>query len=358
MNLQPRNILFTGYAPVHFLCFRPLYEKLMQLPKWKVYLSGGLKRKSPAGIEYDTQALYAPFSIPQERILSTTEIQTRDFDILFSAHTTLILPRSVARCIQIFHGISFRNKAIREENMTCDFYFLVGPYQRSKFIEAGLLTEDDPRGVSIGFPKTDPLLNGSLHREELFSRYGISGKRPVILYAPTGVRFNSLETMGEEIIEQVGKSDEYDLLIKLHDHPKDSTDWYTRLAPLESAHVKLVRDYDIIPLLFLADLLMTDASSVSSEYTLVDRPILFLDVPQLLAGEATKGGMLDVEWGRRGGLIVNRPDEVVNKIRQSLENPQLHSDIRRAMARELFYNPGNATEVAVNWLTKFVEDGL
>ena len=23
------RILFTGYAPVHFLCFRPLYERLI-----------------------------------------------------------------------------------------------------------------------------------------------------------------------------------------------------------------------------------------------------------------------------------------------------------------------------------------
>ena len=36
-----KRILFTGYAPVHFVCFRPVYERLRRVPGVQVFVSGG-----------------------------------------------------------------------------------------------------------------------------------------------------------------------------------------------------------------------------------------------------------------------------------------------------------------------------
>ena len=36
------SVLFTGYAPVHFLCFEPLYRRLRESSDFEVFLSGGL----------------------------------------------------------------------------------------------------------------------------------------------------------------------------------------------------------------------------------------------------------------------------------------------------------------------------
>ena len=41
------RVLFTGYAPVHFLCFQPLYERLIEMSALSVGLSGGTRTKSP-----------------------------------------------------------------------------------------------------------------------------------------------------------------------------------------------------------------------------------------------------------------------------------------------------------------------
>ena len=65
---------------------------------------------------------------------------------------------------------------------------------------------------------------------------------------------------------------------------------------------KDIEENDVTPLLFLADLLMTDASSVSSEYSLLDRPMVFLDVPKLLAKVAEKPGFVDQETQVVGGV--------------------------------------------------------
>lgn len=353
MSSHKTSVLFTGYAPVHFVCFRPLYERLARSSEFEVFLSGGLRTEQGEQVLHDSTALYRPFDVPADHVLTVEEIQARDFDVLFGANTKLISPRSAGTRVQIFHGISFRNKSVRDENMGCDHYFLIGPYMRRKFVAGGLLGEDDARALSIGFMKTDALRDPRLERLELARRSELDGTRPVLLYAPTGQRHNSLETMGEEVLRRLAASGRYDILVKLHDHPKDrSIDWPARLRPLEDEHLRVARNPDVVPLLCLADLLISDASSVTSEFSLVDRPMVFLDVPQLLK-KATKSGALDTEtWGRRAGVIVENPEEIVAVVDGALADSGRLSPVRQAMAADLFYNPGRATDTAMDWLLR------
>ena len=352
------SILFTGHAPIHFLCFRPLYERLVALAGVEVYVSGGLEKETETGVEYDAGALYEPFGVPRQRVLSVLEIPERHFDVLFTANTNAILPGSVGTNIQIFHGLSFRNRAIRPENTGRDLYFMVGPYMHRRFIEAGFLEESDERAVAIGFMKTDRLLNGGLNRSGLLARYGFDGTRPVLLYAPTGEKDNSLETMGEEVIGRLTGSGRFDLLIKPHDHPKRHIDWFARLDRFEGDHCRLVGDFDVIPPLYLADLLISDASSASNEYSLLDRPMVFLDVPKLIGRARSKNNSrVDLDtWGRKCGLVVNQAEHIEEAVEVSLQNPQWHSETRQAMAKDLFYNPGRATDAAVSWLRENLPD--
>ena len=357
ISASPTKVLFTGYAPVHFTCFKPLYDRLVNDPQFAVCVSGGLRRKTEHGTLYDHRGLYGRFGLAPDKVLSVEQIKEQDFDVLFAGNTKMILPRSVGMRIQIFHGVSFRNKAVRAENLGADFYFLVGPYMQRAFSQAGLLSPDDPRGLPIGFLKTDRLLNGQLDRQALLDRYGFTGERPVVLYAPTGQKHNSLETMGEQVIEQLAGTEQYDLLIKPHDHPKNTdVDWFAHLDRLQDQHTRLVKDPDVIPLIFIADLLITDASSVSNEYALLDRPMVFLDVPELLAkaGNAA-GSMIDLDtWGRRCGPVVKQPEDIVDTVQRSFDDPTRFSEVRQAMAADLFYNPGIATDAALEWFSHTV----
>jgi CDP-glycerol glycerophosphotransferase (TagB/SpsB family) len=220
-----------------------------------------------------------------------------------------------------------------------------------------MLRDGDARLVNVGFPKLDRLVDGTLNRRAIVEGLGLSGRRPIVLYAPTGQKDNSLEHTGEAFLQRLKATGKYDILIKLHDHPRDrTTDWPRRLKPLLDQHTKLVRDYDVVPYLFAADLLVTDASSVSNEYALLDRPMVFLDVPQLLAAMQRKGVALDLDtWGRKGGVTTRWPDEAVEAVEWSLAHPRHGSPVRQAMARDLFYNPGQATEVALRWVGERLE---
>ncbi|MGI8800736.1 MAG: CDP-glycerol glycerophosphotransferase family protein [Solirubrobacteraceae bacterium] len=348
------RVLFTGYAHAHFACFRPVYERLRGLAGVEVLLSGGLRRGNAVeGYTYDTDAMYAPFHPPAGAIRTVEEIAELDVDVLVCANTKPIMPRSHGCSVQIFHGLSFRNRAIRPENAGYDYYFVLGPYMHRRLGGCEAFAPDDPRLLTIGFPKTDRLLDGSLDRRAVLAAYGFSGERPVVLYAPTGAHGNSLETMGEELLARLSGQGCYDILVKPHDHPKKPIDWFARLAPLEHEHLRLVRTPDVITPLFAADLLISDASSVANEYALLDRPIVFLDVPELLAAAAVEDQRLDLDtWGRKGGEVAADPISAVAAVARALADPQRDGEARRAMTSDLFYNPGQATVAAVGWLER------
>lgn len=349
---RPRRILFAGYAPVHFVCFQPLFHRLRRMRDVEVFLSGGREAGSEAEKPLTASQLYAPFRVSPARVLELPRIRKQAFDMVICAHVSGYFPREDQERVQLFHGASFRNMAVRRDVLVYDRLFLIGPYMRRLFTDQQLLRDTDPRLVNVGFPKLDRLANGNFNRRAVLDRLGFSGRRPVLLYAPTGQRDNSLEHSGEAMLERLRTTGKYDIIIKLHDHPRDrTTDWPARLKPLLDRHTRLVGDYDVVPYLGAADLLITDASSVSSEYSLLDRPMVFLDVPQLLAAMQKKGVALDLEtWGRKGGVTVRWPDEAVESVAWSLAHPRLASPIRKRMARDLFYHPGRATDVAVSWI--------
>ena len=347
-----RRVLFAGYAPVHFVCFQPLYERLRRVRGVEIVLSGGREALEDGTGKLTAKQLYAPFRVPPGQIVELDRMRKQTFDLVFCAHVSGYFPKDEQERIQLFHGVSFRNMAVRRDVLVYDRLFLTGPYMRRLFTDQQMLRDRDPRLVNIGFPKLDKLLDGTLDRAAILKRVGFSGRRPVILYAPTGQKDNSLEHTGEAVLERLRATGKYDILIKLHDHPRDrGIDWPTRLKPLLDEHTRLASGLDVVPYMFVADLLLTDASSVSNEYALLDRPMVFLDVPQLLAAMTRKGVALDLDtWGRKGGITARWPDEAVEAIQWSLAHPRHASKLRRAMARDLFYNPGHATEAAMDWV--------
>jgi CDP-glycerol glycerophosphotransferase (TagB/SpsB family) len=239
--------------------------------------------------------------------------------------------------------------AIREENGDFDHYFLAGQYMRRGFESRDLLRPGDPRGASIGFMKTDRLLDGSLDRGSVLASLGLRGDRPIVLYAPTGAKGNSLETFGADLVKMLAAEDAYDVVVKLHDHPRGWVDWFEQLEVMEGQHVRIARTPDIVPILYAADLLVTDASSVSNEYALLDRPIVFLDVPLLFDEVRARGAMLDLDL-RKGGRIAVDANDAMLAVKEELARPARLSVERQAIAADLFYNPGRATDEALAWV--------
>jgi len=344
--MRPRKILFSGYAPVHFLCFLPVYQRLASDPRVELWLSGGFKREEADTVSFSVEGFYDPFPVDHARVIPSERAKQEDFDVLVCAHLSdALFPRSAGKTVQIFHGVSFKNLAVREKALRFDFLCLPGRYHAELYLRSGLVRSGASRCLVTGFPKADALVGGPRDRGRLLGSLGLEPDKPTLLFAPTGDKYNALETLGAELIQAVAADGRFNLLVKPHDHPKRKIDWFEELAPLEGGGVRLVRDLDVVPYLRAADVLLTDASSVAVEYTLLDRPIVFLDVPKLIKQVQKRAPNLDLDsYGRRIGRVAANATDAIALVEASLDEPEREGEIRRAMARHVFHDPGRAVE--------------
>lgn len=351
MLSRRKKILFFAKAPNNVVMFWRLYQRLRQDERLQLYFTGeyfGSRHARP---------LYRLFGMEREKIIGPLRARWQRFDLYLSPDIKMVAPRARHR-VQIYHGISFKGHPYTEKILVYNKLFIVGEDMLQRYIRRGVLQPDDTRIEKIGMPKTDPLRDGSLNAEEILARLGLKKDRPIILFAPTWRPESSVYTKGDEIINIVRKLDVY-LLIKLHDLVLDPRErrinWQEKIADWEQLpNVKVIRDYDIVPYMFISDVLISDASSVANEFTLLDRPIIFIDVPELFK-VYEKTIDLTEGWGRKIGDVVNSPMELKEVIDDALRNPRRLSAVRRQAAADFFYNPGSATRAAVKKIYELLE---
>lgn len=335
--------------------YRPIVEAAQSDDRLRFYHTAHLThtRRIDSADRENTRAFFRKQGI-DGRILHPRISRLLPFHLYMSPNfSDRLIPYNARLRVQLFHGVSFKNCAVHaDKTARFDRLFLPGPYHRRRFIERGIYPAGDPRLRMVGLPKLDRLVDGSLDREAILSRYQLDPALPVVLYAPTGDRGNSLFRQGQEIIDTV-LGLPVQLIVKPHDHashdPGCDIDWSARLRSLRHERLRVDLGSDVVPLLFIADLLISDASSVAFEYTLLDRPIVFIDVPEILDGP--RSGSMDLDtWGRRGGEIVGAARELAAVIPRLLADPAAGSPIRRQIAADLFFDPGNATRRALRTL--------
>ncbi len=326
---------------------RPVLERLLRDTRLEISLTGKLAGRGEASA---VRRMYGSFGYDGarvERFVRNAVARIRAWDLYLSPDFHLTGKRARAK-VHLFHGVSFRNVAVSKRARRFDRLFLIGEYMRRRFIELKILPEGDPRCERVGMPKVDCLVDGSLDVRAIRERLSLDPTRPTVLYAPTWTEKSSLYTMAEALLKGLGR-EPVNVLVKLHDNSydprKNSIDWERRMPEILPSNARLVRDFDSSPSLAASDLLVSDASSVSNEYLLLDRPIVFADVPELF--HDWRGTDLET-WGRKVGRIGRTPKEVIDLVREELASPRSKSEIRRAAADDLFYSPGTATARAVD----------
>ena len=340
-----KRILFSGYAPVHFLCFLPVYRRLCQFDDIELSLSGGFRVIRGDEISYRLDGFYEPFDVDKGHIRPVDQVRQEDFDVVVCAHLSdALFPRSTKKTVQIFHGVSFKNLLARDKALAFDFLCLPGRYHLELFQKQGLVRAGRTY-LKTGFSKSDSMVDQNFDRQAVLASVGATRPGPTILFAPTGDHNNTMETRGTEMIEAAKKNGGWNLLIKPHDHPKKAVDWFAKLKRHETDRIRVLRDRNVVPYLRAADLLVTDASSVAVEYTLLDRPIVFLDAPRLMKRIAKRAPALDLDtYGRKIGSVVPVGADIAAAIFDSLQNPGREGALRRQMAEHVFHEPGKAAE--------------
>lgn len=352
-----KSILFCGKHRVNFAMFEPVYQKLRGDSRVELFLSTGRYRlkpilgwRNPRNAEIQNEHVFTEFKIDPAHIIKTSHNDKKPYDVYVTSNVdSRMQPPNSRASVQIFHGVSFRNFAVRGDYLRFTKLFFAGRYHIEQYIRQGLLKEGDPRIVLMGMPKLDCVVDGSITREEVLGGLGLDPATPTVLWCPTGARYNSFEKLGAAALKAVQELG-VNLIVKLHDHPHLPTgvtqkDYDAEVRSNLGAKGRLATHSNVAPLLVAADALISDASSVAYEFCLRDRPIIFVDVPELLAERAamSTNAMDENTHGRRMGRIVKTTAELKEAIAHALAHPGELSAERRAAAAHLFHEPGTAT---------------
>lgn len=354
---RPRRLLFTADNGVCVEMYRPLTARLAADARLSLNHAAYLKHSRDSFVSTaDPVKWLNDLDLPGRKLHYRTA-RWLPFDACITpSFNDRLQPKNARMTIQIFHGVSFKNYCIKEKALRYDRLYLPGQYHRRRYVESGLFEDDDPRLRVIGLPKLDRLVDGTYRRDAVLRGLGLDPALDTVLFAPTGDRGNSLSYHGERLLETLRRLP-LNVIVKPHDHSRrdeNGVDWHARLTALETERFKAVLRSDIVPLLVAADLLITDASSVAFEYALRDRPIVFMDVPEILEGPRAHRFDLGT-WGRKAGHIVSGPDTLTDELYHLLESPDEKSELRRALARDVFHEPGNATTRALTELYRDLE---
>jgi hypothetical protein len=338
------EVLAYAKKPVGAVMMRPLLRRFTLDPRFAV--RGAAKWfGDDAGARVFTAA-----GVEQIAPLPVWRARFKRFDVYLSADFGVVAPRSRIK-VHLFHGVSFRNHAVHQNALRYDLLLLAGPYMRRQFEQRGILTAANAeRFVTVGMPKLDALVDGSLRRDDVLTRLALDPALPTVLYAPAwSKKMSSLIHHGEALARELARFSG-NVIVKLHDNSLDprkaKRDWRALFATLESPRFRFVDAADVVPLLAAADVLVSDASSVANEFALLDRPIVFLDIERLEEKVKDKAD-LDT-WGRRSGDVIDGPAALLPALDAALADPKRHSDVRRALAADIFHEPGHATEHAWN----------
>lgn len=324
------------------------------------------------------------FNIPEEKQFSVN--LSREFSgahIFLSPHIYGV-GNIKSRRIHINH-----NQPVKYESyQKCDFvnfdvHFLTSPLHREQTENTILKYKLEDRNIKlydIGYSKSDSLLQGKYKREEVLKSLNLDPGLKSVLYAPSWDEGLSLRTSGDEVIENILKVKNINLIVKLHPIsycPQDGPnylfytggiDWVKRLSKFESlTNFRHVPSNNIDPLLSAADVMVTDLSSVALEFIILDKPVIYIDCPEFfektLRQTYSNFGDTTAEFvkndpkanaGRHVGTVVSGPEDLAEAVNTCLKNPSEHSVKRKEFAKRLTYNPGKAAETAADKILKIL----
>lgn len=271
--------------------------------------------------------------------------------------------RRCAHRVNFFHGVAGKYDLDRPAGLPMGFesYDRVAFINRDRmerYVDARVVTA--AQATLVGYPKLDRLASGAIDGALMRRSLGLSGEGATALYAPTYSPAASLHLAGEAIVRGLAAAG-FRVIVKLHDRSLDTdprytgnVDWRARMRALEvPGRVVYAEGPDSGPCLAAADFMVTDHSSVGFEYLVLDRPLIVYDAPGLV--EAARINPEKVALLRSAARVVGDVQALIAAAASELAAPERLSAARQRVAREMFHDPGHATERAVRLIAELLD---
>jgi hypothetical protein len=237
------------------------------------------------------------------------------------AHTAELPERT--RTAMLYHGIGMKSDVYAPQLVEHDVRFLEGPHY---VVSLGALYPA-ANLVAVGYAKTDPLFWPAERRPRFdLAAAGLDPEKRTLIYAPTHSP-SSFALMSDSF---PGEFADWNVIVKPHylSYFGSNRRSHRRLMELWSrapnCYVAPLEQFDPVPFMVVADLLISDASSVLFEFAATGKPVVWCD-------------FLAVPWYRRGIFshrLRARLDSSIDAYRDVAAHAARYADLRAVVEDE------------------------
>jgi CDP-glycerol glycerophosphotransferase (TagB/SpsB family) len=222
---------------------------------------------------------------------------------------------------------------------------------------------------SVGYPRLDDVIAGC--GRSTAPAAGSKGNAAGItaLFAPSWGRYAALDRYGFEPVDRLLEAG-YRVVIKLHpmslaapsnQEATCGVNW-RELQERYRLHPRATIAETEQPDLWLqsADVLISDVSGIAYEFLLLDKPVVFVDVPEYFTDDShpyAGDRLSDLSyWGREAGVVVKDPRDLPGVVRRVADHPESHREHRQRLRDRLLYYPGSAGKRAADLIEKYLDE--
>ena len=343
-----RRVLIDARTPMNFGILAPIFERLQRDPRVDVFFT--------ADRPHEVVAAAAAAGV-RGRIYPRAAMEWRRLDLCLTADPwDPIRLRRCRRRANFFHGMAGKYDLDSPGHLPIGFneydrVAFINADRMQRYLDAGIVERE--AAVLVGYPKVDALVNGRYDRAAVHARLQLEMHRRTAMYAPTWSPASSLHVAGEAIVKSLVDAG-FNVIVKLHDRSLDPTepkysggvDWRARFKTIHiPGRIAFVETADSSPLLAASDVMVTDHSSIGFEFLLLDRPLIVFDAPDL--ARAARINPDKIALLRSAARVVSTAEDVGPAALEEMAHRDRLADARLRVVREMFYEPGTATERAL-----------
>ena len=319
-----KTILFCT-EPYSFLILKPLADEL--------------EERGEEFIWYITPELFDIF--PYKQMMHTNSLKYLDE---FKADAIFVPTDDVPHWlhglkVHIFHSL-IKNKEVYKEVMNYfDLYLTPGPVFTEIFEEA---SQNHNFGViETGWSKLDTLFkianddNITWERNRLLAEYGV---KSIILYAPSSDKELTSATKLKDIIIKLSSRKDILFMVRF-DKDMEST-IVEEYKEIDTPNILILEEDNISKNMHIADVMISDTSSLVYEFTLLDKPVLTVDTQ-----------LEDITWSNQsaGGIFLN--------VIRILENSSSIRNRREATFKNYHpYNDGESAKRMIDATQNYIKE--
>ena len=258
------------------------------------------------------------------------------------------------KLVLMYHGTSDKIPLASKEAVNqFDYYFINGAKNENKILKAGGINPGSERLVRVGNWMFDRVQNNKHNTSRIKRRFGLTDvDTPVILYAPTWkYGGGTLLQNFEYFVNTIPK--EYNLIIRPHSADLGKIRQLSHLIPrkyrrrVKFAHPSYIFTHHYIDNLMIADLLLSDTSSMLYEYLIMKRPIIVCDTDTSEVAKHDDGMSVPHQVDH-----YSPGDDIMSLINKNLHSKSISDQMNDLLHKCFYFNDGKSTKRCIQFIKR------